>query len=219
MLYTIYGKPKVGKTTFALTGAPAKRTAVINADQGLAGIDTAGMTLINDVSSEKLNRTVMVSSFLKNHDRIVIDTATQLYDEMLIELAGGRTPSLNVRGTANNAFAQLLRFLREEGKEVIVLCQERMVLPTEDWAPTDDDEDITASVTADLPQGALKTLTTMSDVIGRLYIAYNDARPVRRLWLTPTPAIVAGARSQKYSGKPPYLPKPSVARLNKLLGW
>lgn len=219
MIYTIYGKPKVGKTTLALEGAPKGKTAVLNADDGLIGSDVAGITVVNDLSTANLNKEVMSAAFLKKHDRIIIDTATAFYEQMLTEANGGKTPTLQSRGVVNNAFATLLRSLKAEGKDIIVLAQERMVQPTEDWISDDDEEETMASVTVDLPQGASKTLVTMSDCIGRLYMASVNDRYVRRLWLTPTPNIVAGARSSKYQGKPPYLTKPSIARINQLLGW
>ena len=219
MIYTIYGKPKTGKTTMALKTAPRGKTAVLNADDGLVGIDTKGITVVNDLSSENLNNTVMSGSFLKKHELIVIDTATALYDQMLYEANGGKTPSLQSRGAVNNAFATLLRSLKGGGRDVIVVCQEKMVQPTEDWVAEDDEEEQTASVSVDLPQGAAKSLVTMSDAIGRLYMANVNDNYVRRLWLAPTPGIVAGARSAKYHGKPPFLTKPSISRLNQLLGW
>ena len=219
MIYTIYGKPKTGKTTMALKTAPLGKTAVLNADDGLVGIDTKGITVVNDLSSDNLNNTVMSGAFLKKHELIVIDTATALYDQMLYEANGGKTPSLQSRGAVNNAFATLLRTLKGDGRDVIVVCQEKMVQPTEDWVAEDDEEEQTASVSVDLPQGAAKSLVTMSDVIGRLYMANVNDNYVRRLWLAPTPGIVAGARSAKYHGKPPFLTKPSISRLNQLLGW
>ena len=219
MLYVIYGRPKVGKTTFALSEADMKNTAIINADDGLVGIDTTGATIINDMSSASLNKDVLSPAFLKKHKRIVLDTATSLYDVMLSEANGGKTPTLQSRGAVNNAFTTLVRTLKSPDREVIVLAQERLVAPTEDWYSEDDEEEQMASVSVDLPKGAASSLVTLSDVIGRLYIARKEDRTVRRLWLTPTPGIVAGARTSKYKGKPPYLANPSVSRLNQLLGW
>lgn len=219
MIYTIYGKPKTGKTTMALTGAPKGKTAVLNADDGLIGVDTTGITVVDNLSSTNINKEVLNPTFLKKHRRIVIDTATAMYEQMLIEANGGKTPTLQSRGAVNNAFATLLRTLKGDGREVIVVCQERMVQPTEDWVSEDDDEEQTASVSVDLPQGASKSLVTMSDMIGRLYIANVGDKYTRRLWLTPTPGIVAGARSNRYQGKPPYLTRPTISRVNQLLGW
>lgn len=219
MIYTIYSKPKVGKTTLSLADAPKGKTAIIDADQGLIGIDIEGFTVINDLSSASLNRQVLNSAFLKKHHRIVIDTATSLYDAFLSECAGGRPPRQQDYGAANTGFATFLRGLRQADKEIIVLCQEKMVMPTEDWESNDEEEETSASVTVDMPPGAAKTVLTMSDAIGRLYIANVNEHSVRRLWLTPTPNIVAGARSRVYLGRPPYLAKPSIARLNNLLGW
>lgn len=216
---TVYGRPKVGKTTYSLKGAVKGKTAIISSDQGLIGVDTTGFTVVEDMSQNNLNKEVLAAAFLRKHDRIIVDTATSLYAEFLTEIADGRTPSLNQRGIANNGFAALLRSLRNTKKEIIVTCQEKLILPSEDWSSDDDDEETSASVTPDLSQGPHSILMQMSDVIGRLYIANVNDKSVRRLWLTPTPNIVAGARSKVYSGTPPYLKQPTPARLDQLLGW
>jgi len=228
MIYCIYGRPKVGKTTLALKDAPKGKTAVFSADQGLLGIDTDGMTILEDLSTRNINKTV-TSSFLAKHQRFVIDTATSLHLLFQQESAGG--PGAQIRkqdfGVANNALATLLRTLRDSKKQVIVLAQERMIVPgqglgsdgKEEWTPEDVDEDTGAMTTVDLSAGAASAVMQMSDAIGRLYIANVDDKPVRRLWLGPSASIVAGARSSKYHGTPPYLKSPSIGRLNQLLGW
>ena len=218
-IYTIYGRPKVGKTTLALKDAPKGKTAILSADQGLIGIDTTGFTVIEDLSTRNLNKEIS-SAFLKKHDRIVVDTATSLHGIFLSEASGGlATPRKQDYGTANNGLATLLRTLRDEKKTVVVTAQEKLILPNEDWAPEDDDEDAAVMTTVDLSPGAASALLQMSDVIGRLYIAHVNDKPVRRLWLGPSGSIVAGARSKIYQGNPPYLKQPSIARLNQLLGW
>lgn len=217
---TIYGRPKVGKTTLALKDAPKGKTAVFSADRGLRGIDTTGMTVLEDLSTRNINKT-LTSAFLAKHQRFVIDTATSLHSLFQQESAGG--PGAQIRkqdfGTANNGLATLIRTLRDSGKDVIVLAQERLVLPNEDWASDDDDEDAAVMTTVDLSAGAASAVLQMSDAIGRLYIAHVNEKPVRRLWLGPSSSIVAGARSDTYHGTPPYLKSPSIGRLNQLLGW
>ena len=218
-IYTIYGRPKVGKTTFALKDAPRGKTAILSADQGLIGIDTSGFTIVKDLSTRGINKTI-TSAFMAKHSRIVIDTATSLHGLFITEASGGMaTPRKQDYGTANNGLATLLRTLREEGKEIVVLAQEKLILPDEDWAPEDEDEDAAVMTTVDLSPGAASALLQMSDVIGRLYIAHVDGKPVRRLWLGPSSSIVSGARSKTYKGTPPYLKQPSITRLNQLLGW
>lgn len=225
---TIYGRPKVGKTTLALKDAPQGKTAVFSADQGLLGINTRGMTILEDLSSRSINKTVN-SIFLAKHERFVIDTATSLHLLFQQESAGG--PGAQIRkqdfGTANNGLATLLRTLRDSKKTVIVVAQERLILPgqglgedgKQEWNPEDDDEEQGVMTTVDLSAGGASTLLQMSDAIGRLYIANVNDKPVRRLWLGPSASIVAGARSDKYHGTPPYLKQPSISRLNELLGW
>jgi len=218
-IYTIYGRPKVGKTTLALKNAPKGKTAVFSGDQGLIGIDVTGFTVIDDLSTRNINKTI-TSAFLAKHTRIVVDTATSVHGAFLQEASGGlATPRKQDYGVANNGLATLLRTLRDSKREIIVTCQEKLVLPNEDWMPEDEDEDAAVMTTVDLSPGATSALMQMSDVIARLYIAHVDGKPVRRLWLGPSSSIVAGARSKVYHGTPPYLKQPSIERLNTLLGW
>lgn len=228
MITTIYGKPKVGKTTLALKDATKGKTAILSGDQGLIGIDTTGFTVVEDLSTRNINKQVLSSAFLKKHERIVLDTATSIHGAFLSEASGGlATPRKQDYGTANNGLAVLLRGLRNEHKEVIVLAQEKMFMPgqglgsdgKEEWAPEDDDEDLTVMTTVDLSPGAASALLQMSDCIARMYIAHVNGKPVRRLWLGPSSSIVAGARSKIYQGNPPYLKQPTIGRLYQLLGW
>jgi hypothetical protein len=218
-VYTIYSRPKVGKTTFSLKDAPKGKTAILSADQGLIGIDVTGITVEEDMSSKNLNK-LMNGPFLRSHSRIVVDTATALHADMLFEMAKGGPNTQAQYGIANNALATLIRTLRaEKSKQTLVLCQEKLILPNEDWVSEDVDEDTGVMTTVDLSPGAASALLQMSDVIGRLYIAHVDEKPVRRLWLGPSASIVAGARSKTYKGTPPYLKMPTVGKLNQLLGW
>ena len=220
-IYTIYSRPKVGKTTLSLKDAPKKKTAILSADRGLMGIDTTGFTVEEDVSAKNLNHLMASnSSFLRSHTRIVVDTATALHASMLFEMTKGGGASQAQYGTANSALLAIVRNLRDEkDKEVILLCQEKLILPNEDWVSEDDDEDTGVMTTVDLSPGAASGLLQMSDVIGRLYVAHVNDKPVRRLWLGPSSSIVAGARSRVYTGNPPYLKLPTIGKLNQLLGW
>lgn len=218
-VYTIYSRPKVGKTTFALKDAPKRKTAVISADQGLIGFDLTGITVEEDMSTKNLNK-LMNGPFLRSHDRIILDTATSLHATMLFDMTHGAGASQAQYGVANSALLAIVRQLRnEKAKQSIVLAQEKLILPNEDWISEDTDEDTGVMTTVDLSPGAASGLLQMSDVIGRLYVAHVNDKPVRRLWLGPSSSIVSGARSKVYSGNPPYLKQPSVGRLNQLLGW
>ncbi|QDF16000.1 AAA-ATPase [Microbacterium phage MonChoix] len=218
-VYTIYSRPKVGKTTFSLKDAPKGKTAVISADQGLIGFDLTGITVEEDMSTKNLNK-LMNGPFLRSHSRIILDTATSLHGTMLFDMTHGAGASQAQYGTANAALLAIIRQLRnEKAKQSIILAQEKLILPNEDWASEDADEDTGVMTTVDLSPGAASGLLQMSDVIGRLYVAHVNDKPVRRLWLGPSGSIVSGARSKVYSGNPPFLKQPTVGRLNQLLGW
>ncbi|QDP44091.1 AAA-ATPase [Microbacterium phage Jenos] len=218
-VYTVYARPKVGKTTFALKDAPKGKTAIISADQGLIGIDTTGITVEENTSVKNLNK-LMNGPFLRSHTRIVLDTATALHADMLFEMTHGGGASQAQYGVANSGLLAIIRQLRnEKSKQTIILAQEKLILPNEEWVSEDTDEDTGVMTTVDLSPGAASGLLQMSDVIGRLYIAHVNDKPVRRLWLGPSSSIVSGARSKTYSGNPPFLKQPTVGRLNQLLGW
>ena len=222
MIYTIYSRPKVGKTTLSLKGAPKGKTAIISADQGLIGFskeELAGITIEEDVSSRNINK-LMSGAFLRSHTRIIVDTATSLHGSFLFEMSGGAQPSQQMYGTANSAIAAMVRTLRsEKSKENIILAQEKLIMPDEDWVSDDVDEDTSVMTTVDLSPGATSALMQMSDVIARLYIAHSNGKAVRRLWVGPSSSIVSGARSKAYQGDPAYLKMPTIGKLNQLLGW
>lgn len=222
MIYTIYSRPKVGKTTLALRDAPKGKTAIISADQGLIGFSKAelqGITVEEDVSAKNITK-LMNGAFLRSHTRIIVDTATSLHGAFLFEMAGGGQPSQPQYGTANSAIAAMIRTLRsEKDKENIILAQEKLIMPNEDWVSDDIDEETGIMTTVDLSPGATSALMQMSDVIARLYIAHVDGKALRRLWLGPSSSIVSGARSKVYKGDPAYLKLPSIGKLNTLLGW
>lgn len=163
-LKTIYGRPKVGKTTFTLAGAPKGKTGIISADQGLIGIDTTGFDVEEDTSLKNIDK-LLNGAFMRSNQRIVLDTATSFYADLLIEIAGGGTPSLNQRGIANNNLATILRTLRNSKKDVYVVCQEKLQLPNEDWSPEDEDEDLAVMTGPDLSPGPYSILMQMSDAM------------------------------------------------------
>lgn len=228
-VYTIYSRPKVGKTTLALKDAPKGKTAILSADQGLIGIDTTGITVEEDMSTKNLNKLMgHGSAFLRSHTRIVLDTANAMHATFMYEMNKGGPSTQAQYGAANGSLLAIVRNLRDEkAKQSIILAHERLIMPgqglgsdgKEEWTPEDEDEDMVVMTTVDLSPGAAGGLLQMSDVIGRLYIAHTDGKAVRRLWLGPSSSIVAGARSKVYTGKPPYLKMPTIGKLNQLLGW
>lgn len=221
-VYTIYSRPKVGKTTLSLRDAPKGtkgKTAILSSDRGLIGIDTTGITVEEDMSSKNLNK-LLAGSFFRSHKRIIMDTATSLHANMLFEMSKGGPSTQAQYGTANSALLAIVRRMRDEtDKQCIILAQEKLILPNEDWVSEDDDEDTGVMTTIDLSPGAQSGVLQMSDVIGRLYVAHVDGKPVRRLWLGPSSSIVSGARSKVYKGTPAFLKTPTIGKLNELLGW
>lgn len=216
MIYTFYGRPKVGKTTLSVSD-PLKNVVVFDADRGLIGVDTTRVTAISDMSMSNLEKAIS-KGIHRQADRLVVDTGTQLYTRLLLEVSGGRTPTLQARSTVASFFSWMLQEFRESQAEIVLTFHEKVVAPKVDWESGDAEEEEEVQVSPDATQGVLKTVMAMSDVIGRLYVA-GKTPPVRRLWLAPSPSIVAGARSKTYHGDPPFLEDPTMSKVTKLLNW
>lgn len=130
MIYNIYSRPKVGKTTLALKDAPKGKTAILSADRGLIGIDTTGITVEEDMSSKNLNRLMNGGAFMRSHTRIIVDTTTALHGDMMFQMSKGGPSTQAQYGVANSALAALVRTLRDHPKhENILLSQEKLIMP------------------------------------------------------------------------------------------
>lgn len=91
------------------------------------------------------------SAFIRSHDRIIIDTATSLHGAMMFEMNKGGPSTQQQYGNANGALSAMVRTLRDEKKkEIIILAQEKLILPNEDWVSEDVDEDTGVMTTVDL---------------------------------------------------------------------
>ena len=102
---------------------------------------------------------------------------------------------------------------------VIYTAQERQDAP---FAGDDDDEEAESqpsSYVADLPKGVRGALTSLVDVIGRIYTVKvetgGDLKMERRLWLGPSLQLDTGYRSEFVL--PDVLRQPTVTRLVRLL--
>lgn len=123
---------------------------------------------------------------------------------------------LKDRGRAGELVSTLLyRFhsLRDMG--VIFTSQERVVSDEESGDEDDESEaEVKVRYVPDLPKGVRSSVTSLVDVIGRMYIVPDpdeEGKRERRLWVQEHPSYDTGCRSSFVL--PSYIRKPTVPKL------
>lgn len=226
----VYGRNKVGKTTFAASGP---NTLVIDPEGGAEhlgeGVDLWPITGWKDLTE--------VFNFLRsgNHsyEWVAIDGLTRISNMSLRyvmkqqeERDLDRIPGFVQQrdyGKAGELMKGLMFNFQHLPLGIIYSAQDRMESSTDFQAEDEDVEDAEIRFVPDLPKGVRSTVNSIVDVIGRLYVA-NDTVVVkgeekqvkrRRLWLAPSEMYDTGARST--ARLPQYLQQPTVPRLVQLL--
>jgi hypothetical protein len=124
---------------------------------------------------------------------------------------------LKDRGRAGELVENLLYRLhsaRDVG--VIFTAQERIVADTGSGDDVDEEslEEVKLRYVPDLPNQVRASVTTVVDVIGRLYVVKNpddETKLERRLWISPHPQYDTGFRS--CFQLPDFIRRPSVPRI------
>lgn len=154
----IYGRPATGKTTFAVSGAfhpDLAKMALVNIDKGTDGITEQSrfsdtVVTINEVHNiydlvevleEFRKDQTHIAAPLRGVKTIVIDSLTQLVEDVLTNVAGDKATKNqeNLYGrlmapreyrhylTTMNALNYMVRELTNLGYNLIMLAQERVV--------------------------------------------------------------------------------------------
>lgn len=118
-------------------------------------------------------------------------------------------------GRAGELMKDMMSQFNNLNMGVIYTAQERQDAPFTGDSDDDETEEATSSFVADLPKGVRGALTSLVDVIGRLYVVRVDEKLQRRLWLAPSAQYDTGFRSEFVL--PDHLKMPTVPRLSRLL--
>jgi AAA domain len=129
---------------------------------------------------------------------------------------------LKDRGRAGELVSALLyKIHNQRDMGVIFTAQERIVSDDEGGGDTEDEDSEAESklrYVPDLPKGVRSSVTSLVDVIGRLYVVPdpdNEGKKERRLWVEPHSSYDTGYRSSFIL--PPYIRKPSIPRIVRAL--
>lgn len=228
----IYSRPKKGKTLFASTPGQG-RVLILDPEDGTDWMKSSKLDpdfWPIERWEDMIEAYRFVSQSKHNYDWVAPDGLTRitqlalrwvLKQEALREM--DRRPGmvmLKDRGRAGELVsAMLYRFhtLRDMG--VIFTSQERVV-SDEESGDEDEDAEVEKKLryVPDLPKGVRSSVTSLVDVIGRLYIVPSpddEKKKERRLWIEPHPNYDTGYRSGFQL--PAYIRKPTVPRLVQAL--
>jgi hypothetical protein len=230
----IYARPKKGKTLFSSTAGQGK-VLILDPEDGTDWMKTPKLNPhVWEVN--KWEDVVEAQRFLKegrhDYEWVAVDgltRVTQLALRWVLKLEAlreiDRRPGmimLKDRGRAGELVSALLyQFHSNRDLGVIFTAQERIISDDEGGGDTeDDDSEAVAKLryVPDLPKGVRSSVTSLVDVIGRLYVVPdpdNEGKKERRLWVEPHPSFDTGFRSSYQL--PPYIRKPTIPRLVEAL--
>jgi len=119
-------------------------------------------------------------------------------------------------GKAGELMKEMLNQFQNLPLGVIFTANERMVENSDDSEEDEDVEGVSALFLPDLPKGVRGSITSMVDVIGRLYIVKNDdGKAERRLWIGESLKYDTGYRSD-YT-LPDFIRNPTIPKLVRLM--
>ena len=228
----VYARPKKGKTLFTATAGQG-RVLILDPEEGTDWMKSPKLdphVWPIDKWEDMIEAVNFVTKSNHDYDWVAPDGLTRMTQMALrwvlrqnamreIDQRPGMV-MLKDRGRAGelvNALLYKLHACRDMG--VIFTSQERVV--SDEESGDDDDESEGESklrYVPDLPKGVRAGVTSLVDVIGRLYIVPdpdNDGKKERRLWVDPHPSYDTGYRSSFVL--PAYIRKPTVPRLVQAL--
>jgi len=207
----IYGRPKSGKTTLALSYATEKPTVVFSPDRGTNWINGDFETI--DVTSFQ-QLILKLEKFLQQNDNdkpvnkkpvLVVDGLSKVYDWALydavaagdkqgVRRAGPGMPVLQDYGSANSIMGRFFYLVRSYAGNVTMICQEKTA---------QDDEGETV-IGPQLPAKLTTNLLADADMIIYQYVTKgNKEKPPQYISrVAPRSDLLCGVRSATYDGTP-----------------
>lgn len=193
----IYGKSKVGKTSFAVQ---APRTLTCAFELGLNALSGQRYVPIPKWSDFKKVLSQLKKSQAKEmYDTIVIDTATWAYglcEKYICQREGvdelREIPWGQGWGMVKNEFSEALRDITMLGFGVILICHEK----ERSTEIRDEEGNPIARVEPDGPRQMREVIDALVDLIGYIGVEFNPntGESERYLYTRQTPTIFAGSR-------------------------
>lgn len=230
--FLIYGRQKKGKTTFGLS-AGIEHTLVLDPESG-----TDEMVAKNPHrwAIDRWEDIADAYEFIRagNHPYkwVVIDSLTRmnnmalkyvmkLQEERSLERIPGLVQQRDYGKSGELMKDMIIMFHRMNHMGVVYTAQERMVEASDSDDEDEDAEGSTAAYVPDLPKAVKNMVTSIVDVIGRIYVVRiedpNDAEKTvaqRRLWIGESTKYDTGYRSDYVL--PDMVKNPTVPKLIRL---
>lgn len=226
----VYSRVKKGKTLFSASAGQGK-VLIIDPENGTDWMKSPKLdphVWHVDKWEDVIEAYRFIAQSKHGYDWVAPDGLTRMTKMalrwILRQNAGGeidRKPGmvmLKDRGRAGELVESLLyRFHKLQDMGVIFTCQERIISDSNSSGDDTDEEsgeEPELRYVPDLPKGVRASVTSVVDVIGRLYTVPSPdigGKRERRLWIAEHPKFDTGARSCYQL--PDYIRKPTVPKL------
>lgn len=191
----LYGKPKCGKTSFAVQAPRALVCAFELGVNALAG--TKYVPILKWSDFKKVLMQLRKPEAKTIYDTIVIDTVSLAYD-LCEKFILQRESVSNIRDIpfgggytmVTNEFQEALREITMLGFGLILICHSKETAS----GLTDSEGNAIMSIQPSLTKRPMEIANALCDIIGCINTEFEDGKPVRYLYTRQTPTIFAGSR-------------------------
>lgn len=191
----LYGRPKCGKTSFAVQAPRALVCAFELGVNALAGTKYVPMLKWSDF--KKVLMQLRKPEAKEIYDTIVIDTVSLAYDlceKFILQRESVSSikdiPFGGGYGMVANEFQESLREITMLGFGLILICHSKEV----STGMTDAEGNPILSIQPSLTKRPMEICNAICDIIGCINTEFEDGKPVRYLYTRQTPTIFAGSR-------------------------
>lgn len=191
----LYGKPKCGKTSFAVQAPRALVCAFELGVNALAGTKYVPMLKWSDF--KKVLMQLRKPEAKEIYDTIVIDTVSLAYDlceKFILQRESVSSikdiPFGGGYGMVANEFQESLREITMLGFGLILICHSKEVSS----GMTDAEGNPIMSIQPSLTKRPMEICNALCDIIGCINTEFEDGKAVRYLYTRQTPTIFAGSR-------------------------
>lgn len=198
----LYGRPKCGKTSFAVQAPRALICAFELGVNALGGTRYVPMLRWSDF--KKVMSQLKKPQAKEMYDTIVLDTvsiAYELCEKYILQQQGATTikdiPFGAGYSMVENEFRECLREITMLGFGLILICHSKEV----STGMADEDGNPIMMIQPSLSKRPMEVCNGICDIIGAINTEFEDGKAVRYLYTRQTPTIFAGSRYKYLKSK------------------
>ena len=191
----LYGRPKCGKTSFAVQAPRALVCAFELGVNALGG--TKYVPILRWSDFKKVMSQLKKPQAKEMYDTIVIDTVSIAYDlceNYIVQREGVSTikdiPFGGGYSMVSNEFRECLREITMLGFGLILICHSKETTS----GMVDSEGNPIMMIQPSLSKRPMEICNAICDVIGAINTEFENGQPVRYLYTRQTPTIFAGSR-------------------------